>query len=85
MKFPISSAIVPEAVLNAKAVTLSIPACGGDIPPAFPWSVLDASGNRLTGGATQMTKDQWDKWDDSGSDEDYILECVAANVGLTLK
>ena len=34
-------------------------------------------------GMTKMTKDQWDSWNNQPDDQ-YILQCVTANLGLSL-
>lgn len=54
-----------------------------NLPPSFSYALLKGT-LRLAGGSVSMTPAQWAAWG-SQDDEDYILSCVATNLGLTLQ
>ena len=88
-----NTAIVPVAVYPATANTLYIRSITLGPPPSYYYELQDVQtdpdGNtvtvRLKNGNVSMTETQWDDWAAGPSDEDenYQLDCISANLGLT--
>ena len=85
MQFPILHSIssVPFG-FGRTATLLKVDGNAGQIPPSFQYAVTTADGAVCLQGISQLSSAQWDKWSDAHSDEDYVLACVADNIGATL-
>lgn len=47
----------------------------------FNYSLVDDAGKSLKNGGCGITKSQYEEW---GTDDSYIGQCVAQNLGLTI-
>lgn len=84
------SAITPVSVFPTTANTLFV----GDnwsnsvgSAPMFYYELRTVSGDTsetLKNGNVQMTPVQWNAWASTADDQNYIMSCVAKNLGLTL-
>lgn len=53
-------------------------------PPSVRYHLMSADQESLKNGEVRLTQEQWDSWDDSVPDLDYVATCVATILGLTL-
>lgn len=81
------SPITPVTVFPGTATQLYVgdnwSNCLGQAPQ-FYYELRSEDGVTLKGGNAGMTVEQWQAWAVGVNDEDYILECVASALGLTL-
>jgi hypothetical protein len=81
------ASITPVSVFPGTASVLfvspSISITVGGLP-SLHYYLRDNAGNNLKDGDVSLTQEQWDGWDDSVSDESYLVAAVAANLGLTI-
>lgn len=76
-------------VANPDYVPASVNADGNAVPaqgePTITETYEDTTTVVLKNGNTSMTIDQWDNWaaGPESEDDDYQLDCIALNLGLT--
>ena len=76
-------------VPNPAYVPASVDADGNDVPaqgePTITETYTETTVVVLKNGNVDMTETQWDDWAAGPSDEDenYQLDCISANLGLT--
>ena len=87
---PINDSGCPNYFYDIQRVTELTPAVPAvpatdDTPevPEVPAVAATYSTVTLTSGNIAMTADQWDAWGDEIPDEDYQLDCISLNLGLT--
>ncbi len=88
MNFPISATVTKSNANFPTATLLKIDGNSGEIPNRFQANLFadDAEKNPtvlLTQPNVAMTQPQWAEWKDQ-DDEEYILTCVANNLGLEI-
>lgn len=90
----LTTAIVPVAVYPSEANTLAIRSITLGPPPQYYYELqeilFDPEFNShlevLKSGNVSMTEEQWNDWPAGlgpDGDEEYQLDCIAANLGLT--
>jgi len=87
------TAISPVSVYPSSANTLMIRSITLGPPPAYYYELQDVQTDAegvvtttvLKNGNTSMTIDQWDAWPAGPElgDDDYQLDAISANLGLT--
>jgi hypothetical protein len=84
--------ITPVNVFPGVADTLMVRVGGFAPPPSYYYQLQsvtqDANGGPdiitvLKDGNIDMTEAQWNSWAAGSNDEEYQLDCVATNLGLT--
>lgn len=82
--FPVVSNIDPLPVLGVNVVRVSITPGVSAIPPAFSAGFYSKAGALEVRRDFQLTAAQWDAWDNTVTDAEYILTCAATNLGFTV-
>jgi len=74
-------------VANPAYVPESVDADGNVVPaqgePTITESYTEQVVTVLKNGNVNMTTAQWDSWSETVDDDQYQLDCIAANLGLT--
>ena len=74
-------------VANPAYVPASVDADGNDVPaqgnPTITESYTEQVVTMLKNGNVNMTVEQWDDWSETVNDDEYQLDSISANLGLT--
>ena len=74
-------------VPNPAYVPASVDADGNDVPaqgePTTTETYSETIVTVLKNGNVSMTQEQWDGWSETVNDDEYQLDCISANLGLT--
>ena len=74
-------------VANPAYVPASVDADGNDVPaqgePTMTETYTETTVVVLKNGNVSMTQEQWDGWSETVNDDEYQLDSISANLGLT--
>ncbi len=86
MNFPVLAEITKSNAKFPTAVLLKVDGNSGNIPNSFQCSLWgdEEQTELLNQPNVAMTQLQWAAWTNQ-DDEDYILTCIAENLGLEIK
>jgi hypothetical protein len=74
-------------VANPAYVPASVDADGNDVPaqgePTMTETYTETTVAVLKNGNVSMTQEQWDGWSETVNDDEYQLDSISANLGLT--
>ena len=74
-------------VANPAYVPASVDADGNDVPaqgePTITETYTETTVAVLKNGNVDMTLAQWDGWSETVNDDEYQLDCISTNLGLT--
>ena len=74
-------------VPNPAYVPASVDADGNDVPaqgePTVTETYTETIVTVLKNGNVSMTQEQWDGWSETVNDDEYQLDSISANLGLT--
>jgi hypothetical protein len=74
-------------VANPDYVPASVDADGNDVPaqgePTMTETYTETTVAVLKNGNVSMTQEQWDGWSETVNDDEYQLDSISANLGLT--
>jgi len=74
-------------VANPAYVPASVDADGNDVPaqgePTVTETYTETTVVVLKNGNVNMTQEQWDGWSETVNDDEYQLDSISANLGLT--
>ena len=74
-------------VANPAYVPASVDADGNDVPaqgnPTITETYSETIVTVLKNGNVSMTQEQWDGWSETVNDDEYQLDSISANLGLT--
>jgi hypothetical protein len=74
-------------VPNPAYVPASVDADGNDVPaqgePTITETYTETTVAMLKNGNVSMTQEQWDGWSETVNDDEYQLDSISANLGLT--
>ena len=83
----VESVVKDREVPNPAYVPESVDADGNVVPaqgePTITESYTEQVVTVLKNGNVNMTTAQWDSWSETVDDDQYQLDCIAANLGLT--
>ena len=76
-----------RGVPNPAYVPKSVDADGNDVPaqgePTVTETYTETTVVVLKNGNVSMTQEQWDGWSETVNDDEYQLDSISANLGLT--